>query len=265
MAVNYQTVYHIGLLDDLHNYFPEILYNHGRFQSVPQLLEYVQQQIQSRVNPFARGAEIHRGNMSASHAANLFTTPPRPLRQPAAPVAPGAPRRAPRIVAAEQREVPRVVAAAPPVVATDFITETYDLTPLLNLTAIPPTIPSPIQTSFRSQTQNISVLGSLLNMLEAFPRTAGIPPEVFQNVPVVPSQEQIDAATTLRAARAVDEQEACAVCQDSYTEGQAVRTINHCSHSFHRNCIDPWFERNVHCPVCRYDIRDSAPVPTETE
>ncbi len=265
MAVNYQTVYHIGLLDDLHNYFPEILYNHGRFQSVPQLLEYVQQQIQARVNPFARGAEIHRGNMSAGYAADLFTTPPRVQRQSVAPAAPRRPTRAATMAAAA------ATAPTPLLNPNDFITETYDLSSLFNLTTVPPVLTSPIQTPFRSQTQHLSPLGqlgplgSLLNILEAFPRTAGIPPDAFQNVPVVPSQEQIDDATTLRAARAADERDACAVCQESYTEGQAVRTINHCSHSFHRNCIDPWFERNVHCPVCRFDIRESAAVPTETE
>ena len=47
----------------------------------------------------------------------------------------------------------------------------------------------------------------------------------------------------------------CAVCQDQLKKEQEARTINHCSHMFHRECIDRWFETNVQCPCCRYDIR----------
>lgn len=251
--MEYQTVYNIGLLDDLHNYFPDILYNRGRFTTVPQLLEYVHQQIDSRVNPFRRGAELYRES-AATTITNAFTTPPRgPQQTQTAPPAP--PRRPTRRIVPERIATP--APTVPPLVSADFITETYDITSLLNMTAIPPVIASPINTPFRSQTQNLGVLGSLLNILEGFPRTAGIPPDAFTNVPVVPSPEQIDAATTLRAARAEDEREACAVCQENYTEGQAIRSLNHCNHGFHRNCIDPWFERNVHCPVCRHDIRET--------
>ena len=38
-------------------------------------------------------------------------------------------------------------------------------------------------------------------------------------------------------------------------ESNEVRRIMHCRHYFHRTCIDTWFQTNVHCPTCRYDIR----------
>jgi hypothetical protein len=126
------------------------------------------------------------------------------------------------------------------------------------MTTIPPLIASPINAGFRSQAQDLGILGNLLNILEGLPRTPGIPHDAFAPVVVRATVDEIDTACTLRAATGRDENEACAVCQENYTEGQAVRTINHCSHSFHRNCIDPWFERNVHCPVCRYDIREAS-------
>lgn len=88
----------------------------------------------------------------------------------------------------------------------------------------------------------------LMSLLQA-------PPQNLQPVIVSPSQQEIDTATTLRAALAADEEQSCSICQDSYTEGQALRTISRCTHNFHKNCIDTWFERNVRCPVCRYDIR----------
>ena len=75
------------------------------------------------------------------------------------------------------------------------------------------------------------------------------------NAPIIPTQGQIDTATTLRAAMAVDEDNECSVCQTNYTEGQSLRTITDCEHMFHQSCIDPWFARNSQCPNCRHDIR----------
>ena len=55
MADNYENVYGVGLLDDLHNYFPRILYNPQQFQTVPDLLAYVQQTTRTRFNLFDNG------------------------------------------------------------------------------------------------------------------------------------------------------------------------------------------------------------------
>jgi hypothetical protein len=43
MAWQYETVYNIGLLDDLHNIFPAILYEPEHFQNVQSLLLYITQ------------------------------------------------------------------------------------------------------------------------------------------------------------------------------------------------------------------------------
>jgi len=36
-----------------------------------------------------------------------------------------------------------------------------------------------------------------------------------------------------------------------------VRQINHCGHIFLPNEFNEWFQTNVRCPVCRYDIRNN--------
>jgi hypothetical protein len=66
MADNYQTVYGVSLLDDLHNYFPRILYNPQQFQTVPDLLAYVQQTTRTRFNLFDNGL---RQYATAQHSA----------------------------------------------------------------------------------------------------------------------------------------------------------------------------------------------------
>ena len=51
----YQRVYEVGLLDDLHNYFPAILYEAERFTTVPELLGYIRQNTLRRFNLFDYG------------------------------------------------------------------------------------------------------------------------------------------------------------------------------------------------------------------
>jgi hypothetical protein len=61
---DYQVVYGVGLLDDVHNYFPSLLYDQGRFQTLPQVLSYVRNQMNTRFNLFAYGASLHRAATS---------------------------------------------------------------------------------------------------------------------------------------------------------------------------------------------------------
>ena len=46
----------------------------------------------------------------------------------------------------------------------------------------------------------------------------------------------------------------CAFCFDEFEREQVIRTLP-CSHYFHNRCLKPWFEKNAHCPVCRFDVK----------
>jgi hypothetical protein len=48
-----QNIYPIQLLNDIHNYFPDILYNPGRFRNIGDLLDYIRSV--ADVNPYSRG------------------------------------------------------------------------------------------------------------------------------------------------------------------------------------------------------------------
>lgn len=182
MDNSYERIYNVGLLDDLHNFFPEVLYNPRRFRSVQELLLYVQNQTLTNFNLYNRGMRSYTG---------------APVRQ------------------------------SPPV---NIMTETIDITPIF------------------SRTRPNGIFEDLLNIFRQREMT---------DVIVAPTGEQIVNATTLRAATSNDESELCSICQDNFTDGQALRKLNHCHHEFHKNCIDTWFQRNVHCPVCRFDIRST--------
>jgi endogenous inhibitor of DNA gyrase (YacG/DUF329 family) len=76
-----------------------------------------------------------------------------------------------------------------------------------------------------------------------------------QPVTVHPTEEQINQhTTTTTATRNMDDN--CAICQDPIEQGQRMRILNYCTHSFHVECIDTWFTTHVTCPTCRHDIRN---------
>ncbi|XP_068644664.1 RING-H2 finger protein ATL79-like [Aristolochia californica] len=43
----------------------------------------------------------------------------------------------------------------------------------------------------------------------------------------------------------------CAVCLCEFKDGEEVRDLPHCRHSFHVPCIDKWLHSRSTCPICR--------------
>lgn len=58
-----------------------------------------------------------------------------------------------------------------------------------------------------------------------------------------------------------DESVTCAVCLGDFEEGQELRTMPSCMHSFHVPCIDMWLHSHPNCPVCRADATPSPVMP----
>lgn len=46
----------------------------------------------------------------------------------------------------------------------------------------------------------------------------------------------------------------CAVCLSEFNEGEKVRLLPKCNHSFHLDCIDMWFYSHATCPLCRSSV-----------
>lgn len=70
---DYVSVYGVGLLDDIHNYFPALLYDTGRFQNVANVFSYVRNQLDTRFNLFRHGASLYNASQR---------TQPAPTPQP---------------------------------------------------------------------------------------------------------------------------------------------------------------------------------------
>ena len=203
---SYQTVYGVGLLDDIHNYFPELLYSSASFTTVPQVLSYIQAQTRRRFNLFSYGREQF-----------LATAPPALQRVVVPPVI-----------------VPPVSPAPPPFFTT---IEPLEYDDIFRITNQPDRM-----------NMNLAILATLLQGIPRQHANANF----MEPVIVRPTTEQIAATTTLTTAVADG---TCAVCQDEFSGASERRTLNFCHHTFHRGCIDTWFQTNVHCPVCRHDIR----------
>jgi hypothetical protein len=73
-----------------------------------------------------------------------------------------------------------------------------------------------------------------------------------QDVIVAPTHEQIEAGSIIVPPSEITDA-SCAICQED--ADSSWRKL-YCTHCFHKSCVDRWFERDVHCPVCRADIRE---------
>jgi Ring finger domain len=72
---SYQTIYGSVLLDDIHNYFPQLLYRSERFQTLPQVFGYVHRQIDANFNLGARGLRLYRESEVNAPSTYFVPTP----------------------------------------------------------------------------------------------------------------------------------------------------------------------------------------------
>ncbi|XVE69159.1 hypothetical protein DITRI_Ditri09bG0128400 [Diplodiscus trichospermus] len=55
----------------------------------------------------------------------------------------------------------------------------------------------------------------------------------------------------------VDDNGMCAVCLCQFEEGEELKTLPECLHSYHTPCIDMWLYSHSSCPMCRTDATPS--------
>ena len=225
MADRYERVYDVGLLDDLHNYFPGLLYEPDRFRTVSDVLGYVRQNASRRFNLFDYGARQYQNTRAGQIPQNTFT-----------------------------RQTPVVNRWTPPVSSVPPSQYEFDLTSEVDLAILAPLLRSLDSLSGLAAPPQIT--RQRLQRAQGANRFASI----FQDIIVHASQDLIDGASSMRTLL-MDLEESCSICQDRMRQGENIRRLNACQHEFHGACVDNWFlQRSVVCPVCRHDIRDPTPV-----
>jgi predicted transcriptional regulator len=225
MDSNYQRIYGVGLIDDIHNFFPDILYNPGRFSSAQDLTHYISNNVRERFNLFDRAAA------AAAPAPPVPTPAPMPIST-----------------------------SPPPVQRSRVTAPTYMTTPFTNssirLFSIPPLPPrydrAPgdriARELFAQLDQNSAALAHLLELTA--PMVSQEPVRVGLNA------EQISTGTRQITISDITTDTTCAICMETIESGNVCRRLNHCNHLFHEDCIMQHFQTNVRCPLCRHDVRD---------
>lgn len=79
----------------------------------------------------------------------------------------------------------------------------------------------------------------------------------FDNVPIIPSRQQIDNACEIVRYQDISSvHDCCPITLTRFQQNDEVLRIKHCNHIFLPDNIRRWFTQSSRCPVCRYDIRD---------
>jgi len=273
----YEHVYGFDIFDTIHNFFPEIMYDTDLFTNDMETwfryrLSVLFPAMYTRQQNLYR---IYRSNTVRSEYDNWrqsndsFITRPVPMRF--------GPASSSRNRVNTQRNIPRTNSIpATPIAAQ---TSRTGINSRINQPYPVQTNPMPSQPmEFRRvvRTPNviqpspesllISILNpeirnemSILSNLATHLWRDMDSQEIYTDVLVAPSAQHIERASTIQENSQIPPETVCAICQDHETSTPTnTWRILHCHHSFHTNCIDTWFEQNVHCPVCRTDIRDLA-------
>lgn len=253
--------YTIQLLNDLHNHFPELLYNTQRFQSVHDVLQYIIHV--ANQSPYSNGRAIYTARQTMNSYYNDRTTNHSRGRMDSVeeksmvdvveekmPAQPSASRAS--SLFNNLNGIRRNTLSSPSSQVRTRMSSTVSSNPA---SVFPYSL-----SSFQSNRSNIPSISEQL-ITGLFSSMLGGTDELtinlqnLESVAIRPTAQQLSEHTTMHTSiRHYDDN--CAVCQDPIEEGQEVCTLNYCVHTFHQDCIRPWFENHVTCPTCRHDIRE---------
>jgi hypothetical protein len=49
-------------------------------------------------------------------------------------------------------------------------------------------------------------------------------------------------------------EQGCTICLEPMQEGERVRAVKSCQHTFHAGCLEQWISRKAECPLCRVEL-----------
>ncbi|KAG5552007.1 hypothetical protein RHGRI_010179 [Rhododendron griersonianum] len=78
------------------------------------------------------------------------------------------------------------------------------------------------------------------------PPTSGLNPAVIASLPIFAFKQTGHSDDTSGGGRTE-----CAVCLSFLEDGEMVRILPNCKHTFHVDCVDKWLTSQSTCPVCR--------------
>ena len=224
--------YPIPLLNQLHHHFPDLLYAQEQFTTVQSVLQYIRRVAQQ--NPYDRLRQLYQPppplpTVSSGGFPSSFSSLFR-ARPSAAPASSSSPH--PR---------PHVRPTGP--ISRPFMGDSISIQSM--------SIPLfSVEEDEKHAADDRLPINELLRFL--------VSGEGSEMSPTVPTAQQLETFTEVETL-AETQDECCSICHEAFEQGQEVRRLLHCSHLFHRVCVDTWFTSHVTCPNCRHDIRIASP------
>lgn len=212
------------LLNELHQHFPELLYRAERFQTVQDVLRYVIDVAQQ--SPYERAFRQYHDIAAAPREEEKAPPLGQSQQQQQGQQSQDQAREQEREQERDQEH------------------------------------PHPLLVALGAASQR-SLADELLHMMaRPRPRRVVIPYSLFSGILPDGQEEKVTeqqlAENTYVYRSEVAYQDNCAICQEAMLAGQETRTILACSHCFHRECVDRWFEGHARCPTCRRDVREAS-------
>ncbi len=227
----YREFYGIQLLDDLHNYFPALLYAPENFVSVRDVLLYIRTRTGEEMNLFTMGQHDYNNTRVRNNHRNYNNHNNHNNHNNYVNINNNTNRAAAAQTTYRYNTPARQPQTAQPAAANIRI----------NRTTIP----------VDGTDSSVNMLASLFTLFSGDSFYDNLDPVVVR-----PSAQQLTAGTEVYVAG--ENRTECSVCLELPAIGAEMRKLRACGHCFHRRCIDIWFQQNVHCPVCRHDIREPA-------
>ena len=106
-------------------------------------------------------------------------------------------------------------------------------------------------------TESITFIPSTQNIQQMHPPADGLSLNDLRNYTTLCTHTNTHTNTNTESEN--NSEVKCEICHDVINNGEIVRMINICNHSFHQECVDSWFENNKICPYCRCDVEDVIP------
>lgn len=226
-----ERVYPSQLLNELHHYFPRLLYRSEEFQTVQDVLRYIIHVASE--SPYLRASANYLSS-SPTHFRTMTGDSNVFVRQlpSETELSASIPAASVRIHPSNRRStVLRPSTMSSSIFSTDTFTNTFADQFVTNLFS--------------------SMLGGNQQHGDLYFQILG---NSIDPAPISATQQDLEQHTSLHT-EPTDSEHICSICQDNYETQSSCRLLTYCGHRFHKNCIDIWLQSHITCPDCRHDIR----------
>ncbi|CAK9173526.1 unnamed protein product [Ilex paraguariensis] len=82
----------------------------------------------------------------------------------------------------------------------------------------------------------------------------GLDPATIHSLPII--LHRSSATTTITSINEVE----CCICLGIFQDGDKVKVLPECHHSYHSQCVDKWLRTQSNCPLCRASLQGHSAV-----